>query len=95
MLICFDSSDVNIHWITLTIVSLRYYHICLGLTASPGTNRARDVSSAVDHLRKLMANLDVSQLSVVIKHKEQLLEYCKDMVYIICLRDVHVNLVRK
>jgi len=47
----------------------------LGLTASPGTNKARDVSSAVDHLRKLMANLDVSQLSVVIIHKEQLLEY--------------------
>jgi DUF1009 family protein len=47
----------------------------LGLTASPGTNKAKDVSSAVDHLRRLMANLDVGQLSVVIKHKEQLLEY--------------------
>ncbi|XP_063447550.1 antiviral innate immune response receptor RIG-I-like [Mytilus trossulus] len=47
----------------------------LGLTASPGTNRADDGFSAVQHLQSLMANLDVSKLSVVIKHEKELLEY--------------------
>lgn len=57
------------------MIPFEHFLQVLGLTASPGTNKARDVSSAVDHLRKLMANLDVSQLSVVIIHKKQLLEY--------------------
>ncbi|VDI64067.1 interferon-induced helicase C domain-containing protein 1 [Mytilus galloprovincialis] len=47
----------------------------LGLTASPGTNKAKDLSSAKDHLTKVMANLDVSELSVVKRHKEELLQY--------------------
>ncbi|XP_052069151.1 interferon-induced helicase C domain-containing protein 1-like [Mytilus californianus] len=47
----------------------------LGLTASPGTNKAKDLSSAKDHLRKVMANLDVTKLSVVQRHKEELLQY--------------------
>ncbi|CAC5414135.1 DDX58 [Mytilus coruscus] len=47
----------------------------LGLTASPGTNRADDGFSAVQHLKRLMANLDVSKLSVVRKHEQELLEY--------------------
>ncbi|XP_071130630.1 ATP-dependent RNA helicase DHX58-like [Mytilus edulis] len=47
----------------------------LGLTASPGTNRADDGFSAVQHLQSLMANLDVSKLSVVRKNEQELLEY--------------------
>ncbi|CAG2251237.1 IFIH1 [Mytilus edulis] len=47
----------------------------LGLTASPGTNKAKDEASAKDHLRKVMANLDVSELSVVKQNKEELLQY--------------------
>ncbi|CAG2251243.1 DDX58 [Mytilus edulis] len=47
----------------------------LGLTASPGTNKAKDLSSAKDHLTKVMANLDVSELSVVKRNKEELLQY--------------------
>ena len=47
----------------------------LGLTASPGSNKAKDVASAKDHLRSVMTNLDVGQLSVVKKHKQELLEY--------------------
>ncbi|VDI63527.1 interferon-induced helicase C domain-containing protein 1, partial [Mytilus galloprovincialis] len=47
----------------------------LGLTASPGTNKAKDEASAKDHLRKVMANLDVSELSVVKHNKEELLQY--------------------
>ncbi|VDI82244.1 endoribonuclease Dicer [Mytilus galloprovincialis] len=47
----------------------------LGLTASPGTNKAKDVASAKDHLRKVMANLDVTELSVVEQNKEELLEH--------------------
>ncbi|XP_063444871.1 antiviral innate immune response receptor RIG-I-like [Mytilus trossulus] len=47
----------------------------LGLTASPGTNKAKDLSAAKDHLRKVMANLDVTKLSVVQRHREELLQY--------------------
>lgn len=47
----------------------------LGLTASPGTNKAKDVSAAKDHLRKVMANLDVTKLSVVQRNREELLQY--------------------
>ncbi|CAG2233525.1 IFIH1 [Mytilus edulis] len=47
----------------------------LGLTASPGTNRADDGFSAVQHLKCLMANMDVSKLSVVRKYEQELLNY--------------------
>lgn len=47
----------------------------LGLTASPGTNRADDGFSAVQHLKCLMANMDVSKLSVVRKYEQELLDY--------------------
>lgn len=45
----------------------------LGLTALPGTNKAKDLSAAKYHLRKIMANLDVTKLSVVQRHREELL----------------------
>ncbi|XP_052071608.1 antiviral innate immune response receptor RIG-I-like isoform X2 [Mytilus californianus] len=47
----------------------------LGLTASPGTNKADDGFSAVQHLKCLMANMDVSKLSVVRKYEQELLNY--------------------
>lgn len=47
----------------------------LGLTASPGTNKAKDMRSAKDHLQKVMVNLGVSKLSVVRKNKEELSKY--------------------
>lgn len=47
----------------------------LGLTASPGTNRADGGFSAVQHLKSLMANMDVFKLSVVQKNEQELLEY--------------------
>lgn len=53
----------------------KYFIKILGLTTSPGTNKAKDLSSAKYHLTKVMANLDVSELSVVKRNKEELLQY--------------------
>ncbi|XP_063446937.1 antiviral innate immune response receptor RIG-I-like [Mytilus trossulus] len=47
----------------------------LGLTASIDTYNAKDLSAAKDHLRKVMANLDVTKISVVHRHREELLQY--------------------
>lgn len=47
----------------------------VGLTASPGTNKAKDETSAKEHLMKVMTNMDVIHLSTVRKHKENLEEY--------------------
>ncbi|OPL33770.1 hypothetical protein AM593_07595, partial [Mytilus galloprovincialis] len=47
----------------------------LGLTSLPDTNKAKDLSSAKDYLMKVMAHLDVTTLSVVQQHREELLQY--------------------
>ncbi|XP_063403919.1 interferon-induced helicase C domain-containing protein 1-like [Mytilus trossulus] len=47
----------------------------MGLTASPGTNRAKDKSGAKDHLLRIMTNLDVKELSVVKEYESSLLKY--------------------
>ncbi|XP_076079276.1 interferon-induced helicase C domain-containing protein 1-like [Mytilus galloprovincialis] len=47
----------------------------MGLTASPGTNRAKDKFGAKEHLLRIMTNLDVKELSVVTKCESNLLEY--------------------
>ncbi|VDI14638.1 ATP-dependent RNA helicase DDX58 [Mytilus galloprovincialis] len=47
----------------------------VGLTASPGTNKAKDETSAKEHLMKVMTNMDAIHLSTVRKHKENLEEY--------------------
>ncbi|XP_063405225.1 ATP-dependent RNA helicase DHX58-like isoform X1 [Mytilus trossulus] len=47
----------------------------VGLTASPGTNKAKDEFSANKHLMKVMTIMDVIHLSTVRKHKENLQEY--------------------
>ncbi|CAC5377971.1 IFIH1 [Mytilus coruscus] len=47
----------------------------MGLTASPGTNRAKDKFGAKDHLLRIMTNLDVKELSVVRKCESTLLKY--------------------
>ena len=47
----------------------------LGLTASPGTNKAVNETAAIDHLRNLMVNMDVARLSTVRENQEELLEY--------------------
>ncbi|CAC5409073.1 DDX58 [Mytilus coruscus] len=47
----------------------------LGLTASPGTKKAKDLNSAKHHLRTVMTNLDVSKLSIVKRNEEELLQY--------------------
>lgn len=47
----------------------------MGLTASPGTNRAKDKFGAKEHLLHIMTNLDVKELSVVKNCESSLLEY--------------------
>ncbi|CAC5394241.1 DDX58 [Mytilus coruscus] len=47
----------------------------LGLTASPGTKKAKDLNSAKHHLRTVMTNLAVSKLSIVKRNEEELLQY--------------------
>ena len=37
----------------------------MGLTASVGVGKARDVGKAVDHIKRLMANLDAHVISTV------------------------------
>ncbi|CAC5397214.1 DDX58 [Mytilus coruscus] len=50
-------------------------HLLKNPRASPGTNKAKDLAAAKDHLRKVMANLDVSKLSLVQRNREELLQY--------------------
>ncbi|CAC5370896.1 DDX58 [Mytilus coruscus] len=50
----------------------------VGLTASPGTNKAKDESSAKEHLMKVMTTMDVIHLSTVRKHKENLQEHTSE-----------------
>lgn len=57
------------------VLKLYVYEQILGLTASPGTNRAKDKIGAKDHLLRLMANLDVSELSVVRECESSLLQF--------------------
>jgi hypothetical protein len=45
------------------------------LTASPGTNKSTNEESAIVHLKTLMANLSVSNLSVVRKYEEEIKQY--------------------
>ncbi|CAC5418804.1 DDX58 [Mytilus coruscus] len=47
----------------------------VGLTSSPGINKVKDLTSAKGHLKQIMANLDVSKLSIVKRYKEELLRY--------------------
>ncbi|XP_071133758.1 interferon-induced helicase C domain-containing protein 1-like isoform X4 [Mytilus edulis] len=47
----------------------------MGLTASPGTNRAKDKFGAKEHLIHIMTNLDVKKLSVVKECESSLLKY--------------------
>ncbi|XP_052070234.1 antiviral innate immune response receptor RIG-I-like isoform X20 [Mytilus californianus] len=47
----------------------------LGLTASSGTKKAKDLNSAKHHLRTVMTNLAVSKLSIVKLNEEELLQY--------------------
>ncbi|XP_052088244.1 ATP-dependent RNA helicase DHX58-like [Mytilus californianus] len=50
----------------------------VGLTASPGTNKAKDEFSAKEHLMKVMTQMDVVHLSTVRKHKDNLQEYTSE-----------------
>ncbi|CAC5401441.1 DDX58 [Mytilus coruscus] len=47
----------------------------LGLTASPGTKKAKVFHSAKNHLHTVMGNLAVSKLSIVRRYKDELLQY--------------------
>ena len=60
---------------TLTFLSL----ICfksqiLGLTATPGTGKAKSQYAAEDHVLQLCANLDVQHISVVEQNQNTLQE---------------------
>ncbi|KAH3786848.1 hypothetical protein DPMN_164961, partial [Dreissena polymorpha] len=47
----------------------------VGLTASAGVGKARDVGKAVDHIKRLMANIDAHLISTVISNIGELREY--------------------
>lgn len=51
----------------------------MGLTASPGTNKATDESSAQEHLINIMINMDVIHLSTVRMHTANLLEHTSEV----------------
>ncbi|VDI82498.1 Hypothetical predicted protein [Mytilus galloprovincialis] len=51
----------------------------VGLTASPGTNKATDESSAQKHLINIMINMDVIHLSTVRTHTANLLEHISEV----------------
>lgn len=61
-------------------ISFFLYGQIMGLTASPGTNRAKDKSGAKDHLLRIMTNLDVKELSVVKEYESSLLKYSSKLV---------------
>lgn len=56
---------------------MQFYFVSkiVGLTASPGTNKSDSTHAAMEHLKSLMTKMDVSKLSVVRKHEEELLKY--------------------
>ena len=47
----------------------------VGLTASVGVGKAKDVKGAVDHILKLCANLDAGKLCTVQEHRPELLSH--------------------
>ncbi|XP_023931940.1 probable ATP-dependent RNA helicase DHX58 isoform X2 [Lingula anatina] len=47
----------------------------VGLTASLGVGKAKNIESAKDHILRLCANLDTEVLSTVVQHENEMLQY--------------------
>uniref|UniRef100_UPI00358DF329 ATP-dependent RNA helicase DHX58-like isoform X2 n=1 Tax=Myxine glutinosa TaxID=7769 RepID=UPI00358DF329 len=52
----------------------------VGLTASPGTGRAKNIETAREHVMQICANLDAWELVVVEQHTKELMTYTNDPV---------------
>uniref|UniRef100_A0A8C4Q9J3 RNA helicase n=1 Tax=Eptatretus burgeri TaxID=7764 RepID=A0A8C4Q9J3_EPTBU len=52
----------------------------VGLTASPGTGRAKNIQTATAHVMQICANLDAWELVVVQHHMKELMTYTNDPV---------------
>ena len=47
----------------------------MGLTASVGVGKAKNLPEAVDHILKLCASLDAEKLRIVQEHRQELLSH--------------------
>ena len=56
------------------LTTFTYSFQIIGLTASPGTGKAKTIIGATNHVLKICANLDVDTISKPEKHKDVLLK---------------------